>query len=374
MHQSISEMASATLPRSIFSTAALRKIEGISEDMVESAWADALSFLQSSKIRDHRLRQKFNPTGKTQGYVNAVPFPSFLALQVAGSGQTLARRADDIATDGLDGILVQCPAQGEILCEEKNSFGHAGPGDVYMVDLAREAEAIVSSFDTYNLLIPRTLMEKEGIDLDRLHLLKLPGNSSLTQIFSQHVQELNQRADTMTISEAEAIVAPTLALLRAAISTTKEDEHRAEPAIVHSHLAQIRNFIDENLIDSALTPELIAHQLGLSRANLYRLAEPLGGIKRFIKNRRLKHAFTSLTKAGAKTVSISNLAYQLGFGSENTFRRAFKEAFGLTPTEAREQGQAALRAYLAKPGKGRQSAPSCPGDLLYKRWTQDLFN
>jgi len=374
MADQITSRAPSTLPRSLFSTQDLRKNSFMTGGAVEDAWTYALSYMRAEKITDPKFIKKFNPPHKVDGYMNVVPFPGFMAMQVAGSAQRLSRCAADIEIDGFDGIMVQYTEQGEISSEQAYGFDKVEGGDVYFVDLAREAKVTASKFNTYNLLIPRKLIENKGIDVDKLHLHKLSGNTALTDILSRHIQSLHTRADTMTISEAEAITEPTLALIEAAVSTSKEDADQKSAMIVHSDLAEIRKFIDKNLTNPELEADMIAQQLGLSRAKLYRTAHPLGGIQRFIKNRRLQHAFRCLTKETSQIESISSLAYDMGFGSENTFRRAFKEAFGLTPTEAKEQGHQARRAYVYQ-NSAQDIHNEKPCDSFhFKKWTQDLFH
>ena len=105
-------------------------------------------------------------------------------------------------------------------------------------------------------------------------------------------------------------------------------------------LHRVFDCIDANLLRADLSPDLIARDLGMSRATLYRVAQPLGGIQCFIRNRRLEYAFALIKTDAAAVRSISALAYDLGFGSENTFRRAFKGMFGISPSDARAKALA----------------------------------
>jgi len=101
-----------------------------------------------------------------------------------------------------------------------------------------------------------------------------------------------------------------------------------------SYLERIHEYIRQNLYDPELSTDMITTHFGMSRAKLYRITESMGGIKRFIRQQRLKQAYQSLAGGNVKSGSVSNLAYDLGFGSENAFRRSFKESFGMAPTEA----------------------------------------
>jgi len=378
MNNKIPLEETGTLPRSQFSTENLRTNGDMSSKAIEAAWTYALSFLRAEKIDDPALISRLKPFPEINGQIDVVPFPGFMSIHVSGSPQKLNRTAADVAEDGLDGLLVQYVKKGQVFSASTFGFKSAEGGDIYLVDLTREATVNVSVFDTYNLLIPRGLFKDTDIEADveagALHMRKLSGDTAIAEILGRHIFDLHKRADSMTFSEAEAVTEPTLALLRAAIASSKENIDQSSPMAIHSHLAEIRKFIDNNLTNSNLEPEQIAMHLGVSRSKLYRLAEPLGGIQRFIKTRRLQHAFVALAKEGNTRGSISVVAFEVGFASENTFRRAFKDYFGMTPKEARTQGQMAQTAYLANVDVDEVPPEFAIPYPLYKRWTKDLFH
>lgn len=54
-----------------------------------------------------------------------------------------------------------------------------------------------------------------------------------------------------------------------------------------------------------------------------------------MKDRRLDEALRRLAAPRHVRERIAEIAYSVGFTSESTFSRSFKERFGHTPTEAR---------------------------------------
>jgi len=367
---------SEALPRSTFSTKALQQQDGINASMIQQAWVEAMSvFFSPKKFQDKRLIEKYNPDNTTEGYIDNFLFPGFMTVQVSASGQSFSRSKQAIAKDGLDGFLIQCVDDGEIHANSNNTNSSALKGGIQIIDMAREGTAYTSRFNCFSLLIPRADMESTGIDVSHLHLLSLPEKNPIAYLMNRHVHNIHKQAASITIKEAQALHEPTIALLKAAISTDSNLTEQAAPAIKRNLLHEIRRYIDQNLNNPSLTTEAIVQKFGLSRASLYRLAEPLGGIQRFIRNRRLKHAFQILTGEASKGASLTALAYDLGFGSEVSFRRAFKEAYDMTPSEAREQSYQAYRNFhmdLKKPSSKDQSTIIPLGDLLYKRWVHDL--
>ena len=79
----------------------------------------------------------------------------------------------------------------------------------------------------------------------------------------------------------------------------------------------------------------------MSRATLYRLFEPLGGVSSYIQERRLARAYAALIHPAHRHRPIYDIAFDCGFASEAHFSRAFRLFFGLPPSELRAMGTAA---------------------------------
>ena len=99
-------------------------------------------------------------------------------------------------------------------------------------------------------------------------------------------------------------------------------------------LSRLRGKVQEYLGDENLSVEQIGAELGLSRVQLYRKAKALTGYTpvELIRITRLKAADT-LLKTTDKTVS--EIAYEVGFGTPSYFSKCYKELFGRHPGEGR---------------------------------------
>lgn len=100
-------------------------------------------------------------------------------------------------------------------------------------------------------------------------------------------------------------------------------------------LARILRCIDERLDDPALGCDMLQEIFFVSRPTLYRMFQPLGGVSRYIRNRRLAAARRRLREEPER--SITWLLYDLGFVSERQFQRAFLARYGLSPHRWRAQ-------------------------------------
>lgn len=97
-------------------------------------------------------------------------------------------------------------------------------------------------------------------------------------------------------------------------------------------LAQLKALIEERLDDGDLSVNEMAQQLGYGRNRLQKELKILTGVTpvEFIRSFRLNEARKMLSN---KALSISQVAYAVGFSNLSYFTRSFKQEFGLLPSE-----------------------------------------
>ena len=116
----------------------------------------------------------------------------------------------------------------------------------------------------------------------------------------------------------------------------------------------ITRFIEANLASRELGIEKITRTFALSRASLYRLFEPVGGVACYIRTRRLARARKELTAPGLQDHRIGPIAYRAGFQSIPAFNRAFRAAYGEPPRRARQpEGGLVVSTAIVKLYPGR---------------------
>lgn len=105
-----------------------------------------------------------------------------------------------------------------------------------------------------------------------------------------------------------------------------------------SYLQQVQaavDFIEQNL-DDELSLASVSAQAGLSQWHFQRIFKALSNetLKSYIRSRRLAEALRRLTHTDERIIDIALVA---GFESQESFSRAFKNAFGMTPHESRKR-------------------------------------
>ena len=127
-------------------------------------------------------------------------------------------------------------------------------------------------------------------------------------------------------------------LVLSLISSLVSERTGNAPAVpVHSaRRLAAETYIDQHLHESSLTPSHVADHLNISVRQVARLFEPTGSSPaRFIRERRLLKVREQLTLPQYRHTKIADLAHLWGFSSHAHFTRAFRDYFGMTPSEAR---------------------------------------
>lgn len=97
-------------------------------------------------------------------------------------------------------------------------------------------------------------------------------------------------------------------------------------------LKQALDIIEKQIDNPEFSVDEFSKEMYMSRVTLYRKIQSLTGKAPldFIRSIRLKRAVQLLEKSG---MSISEVAYQVGFNDPKVFRKLFKEEFKTTPSE-----------------------------------------
>ena len=97
-------------------------------------------------------------------------------------------------------------------------------------------------------------------------------------------------------------------------------------------MSRIMKIINDNLAEPSLSVEMLANSIGLSRVHLYRKLKELTNLstRDFIRNIRMQQAAKLLKE---KKLSISDVAYAVGYSNLSHFSNTFKDLFGQTPKE-----------------------------------------
>ncbi len=106
----------------------------------------------------------------------------------------------------------------------------------------------------------------------------------------------------------------------------------ASQKVDRKFIQELTALVEKNVNRSDLSVEELAREMGLSRVQLYRKVKALldCGVTDFIQNIRLTKARELLA---TQTITIAEVAYQVGFSSPTYFSTAFKAKYTISPSD-----------------------------------------
>jgi len=243
----------------------------------------------------------------------------------------------DPGLPGSDLFLVRLHLEGGFTGMAGGRWVAAQAGDIDVLDLAQPLDLLGQASTVIVLGVPRPLMEAALPEAARLHGAVLPGSRALAVLLADHLRSVVARLPELTVAEADGVAAATLAMLRACLGPVAQQliTSGGKSSGGDVQLAALKQFIEANLRSRELSPEEIRAQFGMSRASLYRMFQPSGGVRNYVRDRRLVGAFLTLADPAHQRRPIGEVAFEWGFASDAHFGREFRRAFGCTPRQAR---------------------------------------
>ncbi|MEH3117285.1 MAG: helix-turn-helix domain-containing protein [Methylorubrum populi] len=211
------------------------------------------------------------------------------------------------------------------------------PGTVAVANRRRMLAGNLAA-DTMGLIVPRHLFA--GVDTDAL---AVRFDAARNRLLGARV-DLLYRSLPRTRSEAvPALETELIGFLRRLLDPSQASDVLEGPELDVGQFALAERFVLSRLGDPHLAPEHIAAALKISRATLYRLFAPVGGVSAYVQDQRFL-AFRDALADPLEARSLTRLAEVHGIRSAAHLSRSFRARFGASPRAWRERQRTAALA------------------------------
>ncbi len=203
------------------------------------------------------------------------------------------------------------------------------PGPIYVLDLGQRFRTFVSQFEMEQLIIPKSIVGTtiEDPTVEIAIEVTHPTGYLLHACMDELFEVLGGNANRLPLALFERFVA--LLKVNLGVSPQREDVRRQ---FRQSLYEQICRYIEQNLGKSDLSVDLLLQKFGVSRASLFRMFEPYGGVRSYILQRRVARAVMDLDLRRGEHGRMRDAVEQWGFSSQPNFNRAIRRAFGTNPS------------------------------------------
>ncbi|MFJ5831565.1 helix-turn-helix domain-containing protein [Streptomyces sp. NPDC093089] len=212
-------------------------------------------------------------------------------------------------------------------------------GGFVLTDTSRpsKGECTGERIESVVLQIPRQALPLRSDRLDRLLAQGLAAHEGSGAILADFLKTLLSYGPGCRPEELNGMGSVALELATAFLARQLGDPGEAPAeARAQETLQRIHRFIENNLGDPGLTPQMIADRHNMSLRHLYNLYadQPLT-LAAHIRRSRLERARADLACGELSSRPVQVIAARWGFPSPTGFSRAFREVYGITPTEHR---------------------------------------
>lgn len=210
-------------------------------------------------------------------------------------------------------------------------------------------------FKLLNVNMSAMALERAALVDLPTRLIHLRGDSATTRVLAAMLSEVAQSLDRLDDAGTMAIESAIIRLLvNSVFEGTGANPLGGLASVRANVLRRIWETIDARLQDDRLSLATVAEDHGLSPRYVQKLFEESGrSFRTFVRERRLDKCRTELANPINANLSINAICLHWGFYDGAAFSRAFRGAYGCTPTAFRRD---ALMGRIDRGGRLRGMA------------------
>ena len=270
-----------------------------------------------------------------QGFIREARFGAVTMTDVLLSEQRISRRERHIAKLDKDCYYVEFVQHGKIniLQSGQSLLSNASVGAIFSASEAYDLECIGKVRSLY-LEIPRQEFA-ERFPKDRIPLVRtMATGRGLGRIAAEFCSMLALEGASLDATVRARLGDELMDVLALALDMGDKDDFTADRSVRQVRLRSVKAWIEEHLADPDLSLEKIARNNGISLRHLHYLFRPTDmSVSEWIWDRRLQRCYDLLMRPGPRPLSVTEVAYQLGFSSSSHFSTAFRRKFGISPSD-----------------------------------------
>jgi AraC-like DNA-binding protein len=224
------------------------------------------------------------------------------------------------------------------------------PGHIYVRDWACPFDSNATAMHLHTIIIPRhRLVSSATLGRSSPVLEWRMDNPGAGMLLTLWMQLLSSFA-SISLGEAELLSKALLGSLDVLMGGHADAER---PATLQS----MEQFLASRLRGNVGVEDL-CRQFHVSRATIYRLFEPHGGVNAYLSRMRIERAYADLRQADPSRARVADIAASWRFNDPSSFTRKFRQHFGMPPSEVLGRDFASYEARVAGMIRGSETFSS----------------
>ena len=271
------------------------------------------------------------------GFVREIRFGAVTLTDTLSSPQSVLRQSRHIARLEKDCYFMGLPQSGSVNIRQANSSMtmHAGVGALFNANEPYELRCD-TKLRSFWVELPRQAFASRFDSERPLLIAHLDLSRGLGRIAVEFCAALALEGASLDPQSRAKLGEHFMDILALAISAEPNRRPPTEMCAQRGRLLLVKSYIDAHLSDPKLSLEEIAKQNGVSLRYLHQLFRPMGmSASEWLRRRRLLRCYDLLSSPQHETLSITEIAYSMGFNSSSHFSNLFRAQFGLRPSDVR---------------------------------------
>ncbi|MGX1549157.1 AraC family transcriptional regulator [Streptomyces adustus] len=232
--------------------------------------------------------------------------------------------------------------EGEAVVVHEGGETALRAGDFYCADDSRPREIRTGPLRAVGIDVPQALLPLPQDEADRALGRRAESRDGTDALLVRFLTQLAQDPDGFRTSDGPRLGTVLSGLVAVLFARVARSGHappsRPEPGTLTPRIAR---YVQQNLADPELSPRSIAAAHGISPSYLHRIFQSeQETVAALIRRQRLERARFDLADPAQDTTPVHVIAAHWGFVRATDFARAFRAAYGVTPTEYRRHSRA----------------------------------
>jgi AraC-like DNA-binding protein len=269
-----------------------------------------------------------------------------MKIAIGRVGATIQHRTAQLAAAETDDMVLIVNLKGPYLVRRPGGDVLLGEGDGCLVE-CNEVGAYVMADRGMHLCVrleARLLGPLAGRARDALGQL-IPAQTEALSLLASYARTLPSGPSELSPAATRAVTDHVCDLLALVIGATGDAAAlAARRGVVAARLGAVKAHIRERIGLCDLSADTVATQQGISARYLRRLFESEEQtFSGYLLGERLATAHAMLASPGFANLSISQIAFEVGFGDLSYFNRTFRQRYQATPSDIRAEAALARR-------------------------------
>ncbi len=257
----------------------------------------------------------------------------FIVVDAHSADLVFRRSEAHCARSENDHIVLRVSESASWTSAEQDREERIAPGELFLKRSVKPSLTHVPSGRYTLMFLPVSAYAELAEPLSRLRAGRqgTPGARMLADVLLALPNRLRAMSDDDIGPLAQSLIAVVATCLLGRPSPPlSEATETGSPA-----RKRVMRVIRENMGSALLDVNQISRLSGMSRTTLYRMFGDEGGVATVVRNMRLRAVMEDFANPVLVGVPIARIAERRGLHNAASFSRAFRRAFGRSPTEAR---------------------------------------